>query len=153
MVVLGSMAMTAFLWHFTALVAVNGLWWWLGPDTSPAGGSAAWWWSKLLLLVPYLALVAGLVLVFRRFERFTTPPIAGPTLWRTLVAALGVACGVVGMMGFAVVGFRGIADFYTVNMIGVPMSSVASCALVVASAVLTSLAVRSRSPKHASVAA
>ena len=152
-VVLGSMAMTAFLWHFTALVAVNALWWWLGPDTSPEGGSAAWWWSKLFLLIPYFALIAGLVLVFRRFERFATPPIAGPTLWRTLVAALGVACGVVGMMGFAVVGFRGIADFYTVNVVGVPMSSVTSCALVVASALLTGLAVRSRSPEHASVAA
>jgi len=141
-VIAGSVAMTAFLWHFTALVAVNGLWWWLGPDTSPQGGSAAWWWSKLLLLIPYLALVVALVLVFRRFERFQTQPLAGPTLWRTLVAAVGVACGVVGMIGFAVVGFRGIADLYTVKAVGVPMSAVTSCALVVASAVLTSLAVR-----------
>ncbi len=86
-IVAGSMAMTAFLWHFTALVAVNGLWWWLGPDTSPVGGSAAWWWSKLVLLAPYLALVAALVLVFRRFERFATRPSPAPTLWRTLVAA------------------------------------------------------------------
>ncbi|MGC4175390.1 acyltransferase family protein [Demequina sp.] len=138
----GSMAMTAFLWHFTALVGVNGLWWWLGPDTSPAGGTAAWWWSKLYLLVPYLGLVAALVLVFRRFERFPTPEIAGPRLWRTLVAALGVACGIVGMIGFAAVGFRGIAELYTVTVVGVPLNSVAACALVVASALLTTLAVR-----------
>jgi len=141
----GSMAMTAFLWHFTALVSVNGLWWWLGPDTSPEGGSAAWWWSKLYLLVPYLALVAVLVLVFRRFERFPTPAIAGPTLWRTLVAVLGVACGIVGMIGFAAVGFRGIADFYTVTVVGVPLSSVTACVLVVGSAFFTALAVRSNS--------
>jgi len=141
-VIAGSMAMTAFLWHFTALVAVNGLWWWLGPATSPEGGSAAWWWSKLYLLVPYLVLVALLVLVFRRFERFATPPVAGPALWRTLVAAVGVACGVLGMIGFAVVGFRGIAEFYTVTVIGVPMTSATSFALVLASAVLTSLAVK-----------
>jgi len=146
-VIAGSMAMTAFLWHFTALVAVNGLWWWLGPATSPEGGSAAWWWSKLYLLVPYLVLVALLVLVFRRFERFATPPVAGPALWRTLVAALGVASGVLGMIGFAVVGFRGIAKFYTVIVVGAPMTSAISFVLVVASAVLTSLAV-----KRASVA-
>ena len=92
-------------------------------------------------------LVALLVLAFRRFERFATPPVAGPALWRTLVAAVGVACGVLGMIGFAVVGFRGIADFYTVTVIGVPMTSATSFALVLASAVLTSLAV-----KRASVA-
>ncbi len=138
----GSMAMTAFLWHFTALVAVNGLWWWLGPDTAPQGGSAAWWWAKLYLLVPYLALVAALVLVFRTFERFPSPPPAGPTLWRTLTAALGVACGIVGMIGFAAVGFRGIVDLYVVEVVGVPMSSVAALVLVVASAVLTTAAVR-----------
>jgi peptidoglycan/LPS O-acetylase OafA/YrhL len=141
-IIAGSMAMTAFLWHFTALVAVNGLWWWLGPDTSPAGGSAAWWWSKLYLLPPYLVLVFALVLVFRRFERFPTPPIAGPTLWRTLVAALGVTAGIVGMIGFAAVGFRGIADLYTVTVVGVPLCSAVACLLVVASALLTALAVR-----------
>jgi peptidoglycan/LPS O-acetylase OafA/YrhL len=143
-IIAGSMAITAFLWHFTALVAVNGLWWWLGPDTSPEGGSAAWWWAKLYLLVPYLVLVAALVLVFRRFERFPSLAIAGPTLWRTLVAALGVACGIVGMIGFAAVGFRGIADFYTVTVVGVPLTSATACLLVVASAILTALAVRAR---------
>lgn len=141
-IVAGSMAMTAFLWHFTALVGVHGLWWWLGPDTSPAGGSAAWWWSKVYLLVPYLALVGALVLVFRRFECFPSPAIAGPELWRTLVAALGVACGIVGMIGFAAVGFRGIAELYTVTVVGVPLSSATSCLLVLASALLTALAVR-----------
>lgn len=141
-IVAGSMAMTAFLWHFTALVAVHGVWWWLGPDTSPEGGSAAWWWSKLYLLIPYLGLVGALVLVFRRFERFPSLAIAGPTLWRTLVAALGVACGIVGMIGFAAVGFRGIADFYTVTVVGVPLSSVTACVLVFASALLTAIAVR-----------
>jgi hypothetical protein len=141
-VVAGSMAMTAFLWHFTALVGVNALWWWLGPATAPAGGTAAWWWSKLLLLVPYLALVMGLVLVFRRFERMKTPPVAGPKLWRTLVAAVGVACGIVGMLGFAVIGFRGITELTTVAVVGVPLSSVTSFVLVCASALLTTLAVR-----------
>jgi hypothetical protein len=141
-IVAGSMAMTAFLWHFTALVGINALWWWLGPATAPAGGTAAWWWSKLFLLVPYLALVAALVLVFRRFERMKTPPVAGPALWRTLIAAVGVACGIVGMLGFAVIGFRGITELTTVNVVGVPLSSVTSFVLVVASALLTTVAVR-----------
>jgi len=141
-IIAGSMAMTAFLWHFTALVGVNGLWWWLGPDTSPQGGSAAWWWSKLYLLIPYFVLIAVLVLIFRRFERFPAPATAGPALWRTLVAVLGVSCGIVGMIGFAAVGFRGIADFYTVTVVGVPVSSVSSFVLVAAAALLTSLATR-----------
>ena len=141
-IVAGSVAMTAFLWHFTALVGVNALWWWLGPESSPEGGSAAWWWSKLFLLVPYALLILTLVLVFRRFERFATPAIAGPTLWRTLVAALGVACGIVGMIGFAVVGFRGILDFYSATVLGITLTSATSGLLVVASAVLTAVAVR-----------
>jgi len=151
-VVAGSMAMTAFLWHFTALVAVNGLWWWLGPDSSPAGGSAAWWWSKVYLLVPYFVLIAVLVATFRRFERFPSLPTVGPGPWRTAGAAVGVACGIVGMIGFAAVGFRGIAEFYTVTVVGVSLSSVTSCVLVVASAVLTSVAVRPMSVQRASVA-
>lgn len=138
----GSVAMTAFLWHFTALVGVIGLWWWLGPDASPAGGSGEWWLAKLLLFVPYIALIALLVVIFRRFERFPSPPTAGPKLWRTLVAAVGVACGIVGMIGFAVVGFRGITDLYSVKVMGVPLNSVESCVLVFASAALTSIAVR-----------
>jgi len=144
-IVAGSMAMTAFLWHFTALVAVNGAYWWLGPDTSPVPGSAQWWWVKLAMLLPYLLVVVALVLVFRRFDR--PPPRAdavGPRAWRTAVAAVGVAAAIVGMIGYAAVGFRGITDLYSVSIAGVPLTSAGSLLLVTASAVLTAVAVRTR---------
>ncbi len=142
----GSVAMTAFLWHFTALVAAYGLAWWLGPETSPAGGSAQWWLSKALLFVPFAALVGGLVWGLRRFDRAgRRRPLVGPSTGRALVAAVGVACAVVGMIGFAAVGFRGVLHLYTVTVAGVPLSAVASAVLVFASATLTAIAVRAPS--------
>jgi peptidoglycan/LPS O-acetylase OafA/YrhL len=142
-IVAGSMAMTAFLWHFTALVAVNGVYWWLGPDTSPVPGSATWWIAKAIMFIPYLLVIVALVLVFRRFDR---PPArqdtVGPTPWRTGVAALGVAAAIVGMIGYAAVGFRGIADLYSVSIAGVPLTSAGSLLLVTASAILTAVAAR-----------
>lgn len=140
-IVAGSVAMTAFLWHFTALIAVNGAWWFAGPDTAPAGGSADWWWMKVAMIGPFLILVVLLVLVFRRFDR--PPPradVVGTSGARAAVAALGVACAIVGMIGFAAVGFRGVVDLYTVQVVGVPMTAVTSFVLVVASALLTAAA-------------
>jgi len=142
-VVGGSVAMTAFLWHFTALVAVNGAYWWLGPATSPVGGSPGWWWLKVAMLVPFLALVLILVVAFRRFDR---PParsqVAGPSTWRAAVAGLGVASAVVGMIGFAAVGFRGVVELTVVRVVGVPMTAVSAALFVAASAVFTAVAAR-----------
>ena len=140
----GAVAMTAFLWHFSALIGMYVGWHLVfSPMREPM--TAGWWWMRVPQLVVFLALVAALVAVFRRFDR---PPrreeVVGPAAWRAALAGAGVACAIVGMIGYAVVGFRGIATFYVVHVAGVPLTAAASFVLVVASAALTSVAVARR---------
>lgn len=140
----GSVAMTAFLWHFSALIAMY-VGWHLLFSPMPEPTTAVWWWTRLPQFVVFLALVAGFVAAFRRFDRPQgRSPIVGSSWWRTLLAALGVACAIVGMLGYAVVGFRGVLTWYVAHVAGVPMTSAVAFVLVLASAALTSLAVRRR---------
>jgi hypothetical protein len=114
----------------------------------PEPTTAAWWWTRIPQFVVFLALVAGLVAAFRRFDRpARREEVVGRSWWRAVVAALGVACAIVGMLGYAVVGFRGVLTLYTADVAGVRMTAAAAFVLVVASAALTSTAVRSRRPR------
>ncbi|MDX2650454.1 acyltransferase, partial [Streptomyces sp. PA03-1a] len=61
-------AMTAFLWHLTAMLAVYGALISLG-RTLPAPATAAWWAQVPLRVAAATALTAALVAVFRRAER------------------------------------------------------------------------------------
>ncbi|WP_084074686.1 acyltransferase [Demequina sp. NBRC 110052] len=142
-VVAGSMAMTAFLWHFTALILIYGGLWVAGVDLAGDPSEASFWWLKLALLVPFLALVIALVLVFRRFESMPgrREPV-GPNRVRAAVAAVGSACGIAGMLGFAVTGFRGTLTGYVGSVAGVPMTVWGATALLLAAAGLTSWAAR-----------
>lgn len=147
----GSVAMTAYLWHFTALILVLAGEFLL-IDPSPPGGSGAWWLLKLVELVPFAVLLAALVALFRRFDRPARPADAvGPSAVRTALAVASVVAAIVGMLGFAVVGFRGLATGYVGNLAGVPMPSWLPIALTVSSVVLTALA--ARRPRAASLAA
>lgn len=122
----GAVAMTAFLWHFTALIAVYAALWVAGVDMTQLPTEASWWLIKLVLLVPFLVLVAAFVLLFRRFDR--PPPrgeVAGPQAWRAVVAALAAACAIAGMLGFAVVGFRGVSSGYVGHVAAALFASVA----------------------------
>lgn len=146
----GAVAMTAFLWHFTALIAVYAALWVAGVDMTQLPTEASWWLIKLVLLVPFLVLVAAFVLLFRRFDR--PPPrgeVAGPQAWRAVIAALAAACAIAGMLGFAVVGFRGVSSGYVGHVAGVPMTSVAAAILVAAAALFASVAVGQAQPKPA----
>lgn len=219
----GAVAMTAFLWHFTALIGVFVALWAAGVTLDDPPTTAAFWWTKAALLVPFLAVVAALVVLLRRFDRppaasrtlavtvptaksaggdpegehharlltriahlwselsrsrraapagagagdtaattpsaatSATPPAAtpgtlvGPSGPRAVLAAVGVTAAIVGMIGFAAVGFRGLATGYTAHVVGVPMTSWVAAGLVAASAVITWLAVwRPRHPpRHA----
>jgi len=141
----GAVAMTAFLWHFTALIGVFVALWIAGVTIDDSPTAAAFWWIKLAVLVPFLVVVAALVMVFRRFDH--PPPradVVGPAATRSALAVLGIVCAIVGMIGFATTGFRGLATGYVAHVVGVPMTSWAAAALVPASAVITRLAVSSR---------
>ena len=141
----GAVAMTAFLWHFTALIGIYAILWLAGVDMTDVPTGARWWAIKGLLLIPFLGFVALLVMVFRRFDR--PPPradVVGHARWRAALAALSAACATIGMLGFAMVGFRGVVSGYTGAVAGIPMTTLLASGLVAASAVLAALAVRVR---------
>ncbi len=89
----GSVTMTIFLWHMTALVVAvalthpTGLW----PDTLVVDGR--WWALRPPWLLICATVLAGLLAVFRRFEQVADPvPREG-----RLRAALGLAATVAGL--------------------------------------------------------
>lgn len=144
----GALAMTAFLWHFTALVAVHAGLWAAGVDLAGDPTTAQFWWAKLALLPVFLLLVAVLVLAFRRFDR---PParaaLAGGGAGRAVAAALAVVCAIVGMLGFAVVGFRGVVTGYVGHVAVLPMTVWAAAGLTAAAIALARAAVVRRGPR------
>ncbi|WP_084830128.1 acyltransferase family protein [Demequina rhizosphaerae] len=138
----GAVAMTAFLWHFTALVAVHAALWGAGVDLAGDPTVASFWWAKLAMLPAFLGLVAMLVVAWRRFDR--PPPrgtLAGPSWRRATIAAGAVVCAIVGTLGFAVVGFRGVVSGYVGHVAVLPMNVWAAAALTAAAIVLSRLAV------------
>ncbi|TVR23227.1 MAG: acyltransferase [Nitriliruptor sp.] len=91
-VVTGSMIITIFLWHMSALVGVGALtylvgWW---PDVEPAG--AAWWALRPVWVLLCVAALVPLVVVFRGAERVGEPRPGGPfvTVSGVLAAAGGL---------------------------------------------------------------
>ena len=135
--------MTAFLWHFVALMCLYGVLMLAVPSVLVEPGTAAWWAWRVPLFLAFTVLVAAFVAMFRVFDRpGTKPPVVGPAGWRPALAIGAVVATVVGMLGFTAVGFRGILDFYTAKIIVLPMTPVAAYALVLASWLLARLAAR-----------
>ncbi|MFD7674515.1 acyltransferase family protein [Streptomyces anulatus] len=122
-------AMTAFLWHLTAMFGVYGAM--LALDVElPAPASAAWWAQVPLRITLAAALTAGLVAVFRTFERPapTAPGAAGATGAGPL-AALGATLCLLGVLGLSMVGFGGLLDGRTALLIAIPVSAPAAVAM------------------------
>jgi fucose 4-O-acetylase-like acetyltransferase len=101
-IALNGVIMTVFCWHLTALVGALLL---LSPlhFPQPAAGSAAWWLLRPLWFGVLLLLLAVLVAAWSRFER---PRARADESVRgsSALAALGVACVVVAIGGFAMTG-------------------------------------------------
>ncbi|NEE39301.1 acyltransferase, partial [Streptomyces sp. SID7982] len=99
-------AMTAFLWHLTAMFGVYGAL--LALDVElPAPASAAWWAQVPLRLALAAALTAALVAAFRTFER---PAAPAPVQGHGPLAALGATLCLLGVLGLSMVGFGGLLD-------------------------------------------
>ena len=85
----GSLAMTLYLWHMTAMVAGIGLAFLF--DLLPSTAfDAAWWQTRPLWLAFLGVLLVPLVLLFRRFERATPAPPLATRPKTVLYSALGV---------------------------------------------------------------
>ncbi|MDX2919784.1 MULTISPECIES: acyltransferase [Streptomyces] len=145
-------AMTAFLWHLTAMFGVYGAL--LALDVElPEPASAAWWTQVPLRLALAAALTAALVAAFRTFERPAAPtaapgtpgaPGAGP------LAALGATLCLLGVLGLSMVGFSGLLDGRTALLIAIPVSAPAAVAMTLGGWLLVERAGRRPVPSRAS---
>ncbi|MEU9996143.1 acyltransferase [Streptomyces sp. NPDC050848] len=143
-VVANGIAMTAFLWHLTAMLGVYGAL--LALDvTLPAPASGAWWAQVPLRIAAAAVLTALLVAAFRRFERPPAPPVAGaapsapsarpapaPAAGGGPVAALGITLALFGILGLSMVGFGGLLEGHAATLIAVRITAPVAVVLALA---------------------
>ncbi|MCX4526251.1 MULTISPECIES: acyltransferase family protein [unclassified Streptomyces] len=115
-------AMTAFLWHLTAMLAVYAAQLGLGLGL-PEPATAAWWAQVPVRLLAAAALTGALVAVFRRFEapgHGSTDPGSGPR------AALGITLCLLGVLGLSMTGLGGLLEGHSATLIAVPLTAPAA---------------------------
>ncbi|MGA5423535.1 acyltransferase family protein [Streptomyces lavendulocolor] len=123
-------AMTAFLWHLTAMLGVYGAMLALDvPLPEPASGA---WWAQVPVRLAVAAAVTGLlVAAFRAVER---PPArravpgagAGGAGGSGPVAALGITLCLFGVLGLSMVGFGGLLEGRSAVLVAVPVTAPAA---------------------------
>ncbi|WP_330446127.1 acyltransferase [Kocuria rhizophila] len=93
--VVGTRALTIYLWHLPLVVAVMAVWFLAGgPDPLP--GSAGWWWLRLPLAVLCWAVVLVVAAALRRVEAASTAPWGSrPVALSSAAVAVAVVCAVV----------------------------------------------------------
>jgi peptidoglycan/LPS O-acetylase OafA/YrhL len=103
----GSMAMTLYLWHLTALVALSGLVAAAGGPL-PDPGTGLWWATRPLWLAVAALVLAPLALALSRLERprrARPRPAPAETRVGRLAVVLGLALAALGLLGFVASGF------------------------------------------------
>lgn len=121
-------AMTAFLWHLTAMLGVYGAMLALGvPLPDPATG--AWWAQVPVRIAAAVAVTALLVAAFPAFER----PVRGvpdrAASGAGAVSAIGVTLAPLGVLGLSMVGYAGLLEGHTALLIAVHVSPPAAVAM------------------------
>jgi hypothetical protein len=133
------MAMTAFLWHLTAMFAATALTVGLGL-TGPAIGSTEWWLLRPLWIVLLAALTLALVSAFRRADRprpVKVPAASeGTPSRRTAYAAAGAALSVVGVLAVSAVGFGGALAGRQATLVVLPVTPLWSAVILAAGGAL-----------------
>ncbi|MGC0327600.1 hypothetical protein RKD23_000590 [Streptomyces sp. SAI-170] len=140
-------AMTAFLWHLTAMLGVYGTLLALGIRL-PQPASAAWWAQVPVRLAAAAALTALLVTLFRRFEQ--PPAVAaaragasGSGGGNRHLAALGITLALFGVLGLSMTGFGGLLEGHTATLVAVQVSAPVAVAMGLAGWFLVERAGRS----------
>ncbi|WP_405390308.1 acyltransferase [Streptomyces sp. NBC_01102] len=120
-------AMTAFLWHLTAMLGVYGAMLALDiPLPEPATGA---WWAQVPLRIAVAAgVTAALVAVFRTFER-PVSAVPGRGTRSGPLSALGVTLTLLGVLGLSMVGYGGLLEGHTALLIAVRVSAPAAVAM------------------------
>ncbi|MFD6974051.1 acyltransferase family protein [Streptomyces sp. NPDC059979] len=134
-------AMTAFLWHLTAMLGVYGAQLALGLAL-PAPATAAWWAQVPVRILAAAALTGVFVTLFRRFEaparRSPAAPVgpapAGPAPAPAAparagggpVAALGITLCLLGVLGLSMTGLGGLLDGHSATLIALPVTAPAA---------------------------
>lgn len=119
----GRRALTVFLWHQTALVAVvgatfpTGLW----PVTTQV--DATWWATRPLWYLTLSGVLAVLVGVFGRAERARSPTVPRAGRWRLPRVGAGIVATVVGLSWLVLEGLHDPAGAVAVRL--VPLATVA----------------------------
>lgn len=115
-------AMTAFLWHLTAMLAVYAAQLGLG-IALPEPAGAAWWAQVPVRFLAAAALTCVLVAFFRRFEApgaSSAEPGSGPR------AALGTALCLLGVLGLSTTGLGGLLEGHSATLIALPVTAPAA---------------------------
>ncbi|MBT3074416.1 MULTISPECIES: acyltransferase family protein [Streptomyces] len=121
-------AMTAFLWHLTAMLGVYGAL--LALDVPlPEPATAAWWAQTPLRLAAAAVLTAALVAAFRTFEHPAPPSATTPAPGSGPLAALGATLCLLGVLGLSMVGLGGLLEGRTALLIAIPVSAPAAVAM------------------------
>ncbi|MFM9371664.1 acyltransferase family protein [Streptomyces sp. Da 82-17] len=119
-------AMTAFLWHLTAMLGVYGAL--LALDVPLPRPASAQWWAQAPLRVGAAVLVTALlVAAFRRFER---PVSASVVVGSGPLAAVGITFCLFGVLGLSMVGFGGLLEGRTATLIAVEVSAPVAVGMV-----------------------
>ncbi|WP_017241135.1 acyltransferase family protein [Streptomyces sp. SS] len=135
-------AMTAFLWHLTAMLGVYGAMLGLGVGL-PVPASGAWWAQVPPRFVVAALLTALLVAVFRRFE--APVPAAPATDGGGPLAALGITLALFGVLGLSLTGFAGLLEGHAATLVAIPVTAPAAVGLALVGWLLVERAGRLRS--------
>ena len=93
--VVGTRALTVYLWHLPLVVVVMAVWFFAG-GWDPVPGSAGWWWLRIPLAVLCWAVVLAVATPLRRFETASVEPWGSrPVSLSPAAVALAVLCAVV----------------------------------------------------------
>jgi fucose 4-O-acetylase-like acetyltransferase len=115
-IAVGSLAMTLYLWHITAMVALYGLVLAVGGPL-PVPGTAAWWATRPVWLALLAAVLTLMALALARFERpgggagdapAAVHAVETPT--GRLAVVLGLVLATLGLLGFTTAGFTPLVN-------------------------------------------
>ncbi|MGW3632415.1 acyltransferase family protein [Streptomyces sp. NPDC005122] len=128
-------SMTAFLWHLTAMLGVYGVLLGLGVRL-PEPATGEWWAQVPVRGVAAVVVTAGLVAVFRGFERGTAVRgvrgVRAVSGGARVAAAVGVGLCLFGILGLSLVGFGGLLDGRTAVLVAVRVTAPVAVAMTLA---------------------